>query len=73
MSRNRKKLWQARCVALYQNVGVWQRHAKHYHNELTEASFAVLEYEKAMGAYLDEVEAERDWYREAWEYALAQE
>ena len=68
--RNVKKLWKARVEVHYQSALLWRRHAQHYANELTNAHLAVLEYEQAMTALLDEVEAERDWYREAWELLL---
>lgn len=58
--RNVKKLWQARVEVHYQNALLWRKFAQRQANELTNASVAVLEYEAAMGALLDEVEEERD-------------
>jgi len=67
---NKKKMYQRIATEHVAFARIWRRHAQHYANELTNAHLAVMEYEQAMTALLDEAEAERDWYREAWELLL---
>lgn len=58
MARNKKKLWQDRTWALYQDVRRWRTFAGRCHTDLTNASLAVREYEREMNALLDELEDE---------------
>lgn len=60
MARNTKKMWQARCARLYLGQERWHKFAGYYHSRLTDADTAVREYEREMGALLDETEEERD-------------